>query len=271
MADLAVAARGIGDAALAAGERGADGHEGLHHVGPPGVELDAPGPEDILPLDHQRGLAGDRIFDLAREREPLGDQLPHRQPMPGRVDRDVGDVIAAGDLTDRLGLPGKVAPVEPQLFQHAELAASLLGRGDHGQRGIVAALLVRVIAQPHRLVGKRAARRDLDQGGLEIAPAVEAVDARRGDPREGEAALAVVDELAVVEVAEFLVARFLPQFLAVDQPARAPGDGIVERDDLLPAPVGHHGPGAQVRFAVSKGCCCSRRRPLFHSSPDQNA
>src|SRR5690554_6699497 len=41
VADRAVASRDVGDAAPAAGERRADRHQGLHNVGPPGVEFEA--------------------------------------------------------------------------------------------------------------------------------------------------------------------------------------------------------------------------------------
>ena len=171
--------------------------------------------------------------------------------MPGGIDGYIGDAVAFRHCFDGIGLPLKVKAVQPQLFQHPELAlAGLRGWGEHRQRGVIAPLFVRIVADPHRHIAEGPRAGDIDQRGLEIAPLEEAVHPRRGKPHPREAALQIVHELALVEVAEFLLGTFLPQLLDVDQRAHAAVDpGILQPHHLGPRSVGHDRPGAQVGVA----------------------
>src|SRR3546814_3698835 len=111
--------------------------------------------------------------------------LPYRQAMRRRVDRDVDDVVSRRNALDLFGLPLEILAVAADFLEHAELAAGPVGQRDDSERGIVAALLVRIVTDRHRALSERAPLRDIDFGGFEILPGVKAVNARadRKSPR----------------------------------------------------------------------------------------
>ncbi|OYZ34558.1 MAG: hypothetical protein B7Y31_11460, partial [Novosphingobium sp. 16-62-11] len=176
----------------------------------------------------------------------MAHQLKHGLPRSRRVDRDIGHVVARSYALDEIGLPRKVEAVEPVLLEHPELAAALVRWSQHDQRGIIAALLVRIVTQPHRLVAKGTATGHIDQRRVEIAPFEEAVHPRRVQASIGEAALRIVHILAFEQVAKRIFRIFAAQLFHVDQRGKPHRAGIMDRQALLPRSIGHDRAAPQV-------------------------
>src|SRR3546814_13249281 len=98
--------------------------------------------------------------------------LPYRQAMRRRVDRDVDDVVSRRNALDLFGLPLEILAVAADFLEHAELAAGPVGQRDDSERGIVAALLVRIVTDRHRALSERAPPGVFDLAGLETLPGV---------------------------------------------------------------------------------------------------
>ena len=90
---------------LAAGGCAAlDRQEGLGDIVPAGVPFDAAALDGVLRLEHQQVLGFQAVVDRGRTRVEVAHQVEDAVADAGRVDPDVLNVEALGQLLDLLGL-----------------------------------------------------------------------------------------------------------------------------------------------------------------------
>lgn len=241
--------RGAEGDLTAAGSTALDGQEGGSDVGPARVPLDATGLDDILGFEHQGRFRLQAVMDLLGAWIEVAHQVVHPDPNTGRIDPDVLDIEALGELLDLGGLVGERLPPPGILFQDPELATWFIGwRNDHTR--CVVSGTAWVIAQPHRPIPKRTLR-----GRVVVLPLAK-VGIAAFEVGEAEHRLSTVDEFAHEQLLEAFFVVLQTQAIDVEQIAAA-GDGIFQSDDLAPLAIRTECARVNLRLAGPYTCFLS--------------